>query len=44
MNIVITERGLYFSGRARDFRRFLAALGGAPLPLAEYLRQKLKQL
>ncbi len=41
MHIVITARGLYFSGRARDFRRFLTMLGGERRTLAQYLRMKL---
>lgn len=41
MNIVITENGLYFCGRVRDLRRFLAALGDSPQPLAQYLSEKL---
>lgn len=42
MNIIITASGLYFCGKAVDFRRFLAAWGGSPQPLAEYLQQKLE--
>jgi hypothetical protein len=42
MHIVFTARGLYFSGRARDFRRFLAAFGGSRQTLAEYLGLKLR--
>lgn len=40
MHILITRRGLYFTGKARDFRRFLAGLGGRQT-LAAYLRHRL---
>jgi hypothetical protein len=40
VNIIFSAKGLYFCGKARDFRRFLAALGGPPQSLAEYLRRK----
>jgi hypothetical protein len=42
MHIVITANGLYFAGRGGDFRRFLARLGGARRPLADYLQDKLR--
>lgn len=42
MHIVITANGLYFAGRAGDFRRFLAQLGSARRPLADYLREQLR--
>ena len=41
MHIVITARGLYFRGRAGDFRRFLATLDGSRQTLADYLLVKL---
>ena len=41
MNIVITANGLYFCGRVRDLRRFLAVLGSSPQPLTQYLSKKL---
>lgn len=41
MQIIYTANGLYFCGKAGEFRRFLAALGGSPQPLAEYLDRKL---
>jgi len=42
MQIIITANGLYFSGRAGDFRRFLARLGASRRPLAEYISEKLQ--
>jgi hypothetical protein len=41
MHILMTGRGLYFCGKTRDFRRFLAALAERPQTLAAYLRQNL---
>lgn len=42
MQIVITANGLYFSGKAGDFRRFLARFGSSRRPLAEYIRENLQ--
>ncbi|HWQ62445.1 MAG TPA: hypothetical protein VN521_09055 [Negativicutes bacterium] len=43
MQIIFTANGLYFCGKAGDFRRFLAGLVGTRQPLlSEYIRQKLK--
>jgi hypothetical protein len=42
MRIVITAHGLYFAGRAGDFRRFLERLGVARRLLADYLREQLR--
>ncbi len=42
MQIVITANGLYFSGKAGDFRRFLARLGASRRPLAGYIRENLQ--
>jgi hypothetical protein len=40
MQIIITAGGLYFTGKVRDFRRFLAARKYSPLPLIAYLQDK----
>ncbi|HMM21286.1 MAG TPA: hypothetical protein PKA10_11140 [Selenomonadales bacterium] len=38
MNIVITERGLYFSGKIKDFRNLLARFAGQPITFSLFLR------
>lgn len=40
MHIVITANGLYFAGKAREFRVLLARLGASRRPLAEYISEK----
>ncbi len=42
MHIIITANGFYFSGKAGDFRRFLARLSASRRPLAEYIRDNLR--